>query len=384
MAYKQLAESPEKTTQRVVNSEPDLSIARSFQRDLHPVHFLQKTIGNQQVVRLIQAKRLQSGLNDTAQMEQDSSQGNDGLPVHLKSGLEALSGTNLSGVRVHYNSSKPAQLNALAYTQGQDIYVGQGQEKHLPHEGWHAVQQAQGRVNPITQIKGVSVNDDENLEQEADVMGGEALQMARTERTQVRSYSASVQKKEGNIAQCVLPAIFSGLGAAEWIALGAAGYVVASDAVNQVSGDVAYSFDEMEGVLLPGGGNDVAAYRTAHPNTTITEATHYAAVWFGTSDSRKMGIKFGINFLYDGYAIGNISLSIVETYDWPGWGGNVNVNITPRSLAAGGVSSVRFTVNMGCNNSWFVPDRTGNVIFLLRADGDLSKTSSSRPWSHIG
>lgn len=384
MAYKQLAESPEKTTLRTANREPDSSIALPFQHGLHPVHFLQKTIGNRQVARLIQTKRLQSGLNDTAQMEQDSSQGHDGLPVHLKSGLEALSGTNLTGVRVHYNSSKPAQLNALAYTQGQDIYVGHGQEKHLPHEGWHAVQQAQGRVTPITQIKGVSVNDDENLEQEADVMGGKALQMARTERAQVRSHDTPVQKK-GDVAQCVAPAVLLGLGAAEWIALGAAGYVVASDAINQASGDVSYSFDEMEGVLLPGGGNDVAAYRTAHPNTQINEATHYAAVWFGHRDDRKMGIKFGINFLHDGHAIGNISLSIIETYDWPGWGGNVNVNITPQSFAAGGVSSVRFTVNMGCNNSWFVPDRTGNVIFRLRADGDLSKVSSSSwSWSHIG
>lgn len=383
MAYKQLAESPEKTTQRTANNEPGPSIVRSTHQGAHSAHFLQRTLGNQTVARLIQAKQLQSGQKDNDHTEQFSSSGSTSLPVHLRSGLESLSGTNLSGVRVHYNSSKPAQLNALAYTQGQDIYVGQGQEKYLPHEGWHAVQQAQGRVTPITQIKGVSVNDDENLEQEADVMGGKALQMARTERAQVRSHDTPVQKK-GDVAQCVAPAVFLGLGAAEWIALGAAGYVVASDAVNQASGDVSYSFDEMEGVLLPGGGSDVAAYRTAHPNAQINEATHYAAVWFGYSDDRKMGIKFGINFLHDGHAIGNISLSIIETYDWPGWGGNVNVNITPQSFAAGGVASVRFTVNMGCNNSWFVPDRTGNVIFRLRADGDLSVTSSSRPWSHIG
>lgn len=384
MAYKQLAESPEKTTQRTANNEPGPSIARSTHRDVHSGHFLQRTLGNQTVTRLIQAKQLQSGQKDNDKTEQFSSSGSTSLPVHLRSGLESLSGANLSGVRVHYNSSKPAQLNALAYTQGQDIFVGQGQEKYLPHEGWHAVQQAQGRVTPITQIKGVSVNDDENLEQEADVMGGKALQMARTERAQVRSHDTPVQKK-GDVAQCVAPAVLLGLGAAEWIALGAAGYVVASDAVNQASGDVSYSFDEMEGVLLPGGGNDVAAYRTAHPNTQITEATHYAAVWFGRRDDRMMGIKFGINFLHDGHAIGNISLSIIETYDWPGWGGNVNVNITPQSFAAGGVSSVRFTVNMGCNNSWFVQDTTGNVIFRLRADGDLSKVSSSSwSWSHIG
>lgn len=104
-----------------------------------------------------------------------------GLPQSLKTGLEVLSGIDLSGIRVHNNSSKPAQLNALAYTQGQDIHVGPGQEKHLPHEGWHAVQQMQGRVKPTIQAKGVSINDDADLEREADVMGTKALQIKRAE-----------------------------------------------------------------------------------------------------------------------------------------------------------------------------------------------------------
>ena len=102
-----------------------------------------------------------------------------GIPDSLKSGLELLSGLDLSAVRVKTNSSNPAQLNALAYTQGQDIHVAPGQEKHLPHEGWHAVQQMQGRVNPTTQAKGVSINDDAALEREADVMGAKALQIGR-------------------------------------------------------------------------------------------------------------------------------------------------------------------------------------------------------------
>jgi hypothetical protein len=100
----------------------------------------------------------------------------------LQAGLEALSGMDLSGIRVHTNATKPAQLHALAYTQGQDIYVGPGQEQHLPHEGWHAVQQMQGRVKPTMQAKGVSINDDASLEREADVMGAKALQMKGAER----------------------------------------------------------------------------------------------------------------------------------------------------------------------------------------------------------
>lgn len=78
---------------------------------------------------------------------------NTGLPDNLKSGIEALSGLSMDSVRVHYNSSQPAQLNALAYAQGTDIHVAPGQEQHLPHEAWHVVQQAQGWVRPTMQMK---------------------------------------------------------------------------------------------------------------------------------------------------------------------------------------------------------------------------------------
>ena len=94
-----------------------------------------------------------------------------GLPARLKAAIEALSGIAMDDVKVHYNSSKPAQMRALAYTQGSDIYLAPGQEKHLPHEAWHVVQQKKGRVEPTLQTKGVGVNDDPGLEREATVMG---------------------------------------------------------------------------------------------------------------------------------------------------------------------------------------------------------------------
>jgi hypothetical protein len=102
---------------------------------------------------------------------------NTGLPDQLKSGIESLSGLSMDHVRVHYNSSQPAQLNALAYAQGSDIHLAPGQERQLPHEAWHVVQQAQGRVRPTLQLKdGVQVNDDAGLDREADVMGTKALE----------------------------------------------------------------------------------------------------------------------------------------------------------------------------------------------------------------
>lgn len=112
-----------------------------------------------------------------------------GLPDHLKTGIEALSGHAMDDVEVHYNSGKPAQLNALAYAQGRHIYLGHGQERHLPHEAWHVAQQKQGRVRPTLQANGVAVNDDKTLEKEADVMGARAARASQPVQAKVRQAS---------------------------------------------------------------------------------------------------------------------------------------------------------------------------------------------------
>ncbi|TPG40836.1 DUF4157 domain-containing protein [Flavobacterium pectinovorum] len=126
---------------------------------------------------------------------------NTGLPNNLKSGIENLSGHSMDDVKVHYNSDKPAQLNAHAYAQGTDIHIASGQEKHLPHEAWHVIQQKQGRVKPTLQMKGkVNVNDDKGLENEADVMGAKALQTkSKSESAKVSTNNKSVQNN--SIAQ---------------------------------------------------------------------------------------------------------------------------------------------------------------------------------------
>lgn len=119
---------------------------------------------------------LQGRFATTAQAKAEPNQ--MGMPDSLKSGIESLSGMDMSSVRVHANSDKPAQLNAHAYAQGNDIHLAPGQEQHLPHEAWHVVQQHQGRVQPTTQMQGVGINDDQALESEADAMGAQALRSA--------------------------------------------------------------------------------------------------------------------------------------------------------------------------------------------------------------
>jgi hypothetical protein len=134
---------------------------------------LQESIGDSTQVKQLKAyQQLADNLSHVKQLKANTT----GLPDQLKSGIESLGGMSLDHVNVHYNSGKPGQLNAHAYAQGSDIHVAPGQEKHLPHEAWHVVQQAQGRVKPTMQLKaGVPVNDDAGLEKEADEMGAKAL-----------------------------------------------------------------------------------------------------------------------------------------------------------------------------------------------------------------
>lgn len=98
-----------------------------------------------------------------------------GLPDTLKAGVEQRSGLSMDDVHVHYNSSKPARVQALAYTQGTEIHVGPGQERHLAHEMWHVVQQKQGRVKATSHMNGTPLNDEAGLEQEAEQLGKREL-----------------------------------------------------------------------------------------------------------------------------------------------------------------------------------------------------------------
>ena len=136
--------------------------------------------------------------NAAAQRANAPRPNNTGMPDNLKAGIESLSGFSMDDVRVHYNSSKPATVQALAYTQGTDIHVAPGQEKCLPHEAWHVAQQMAGRVSPTTNINGMPVNDNAALEHEADVMGEKAMQRKKMTYTQFRNPLNHL-----NIMQCL-------------------------------------------------------------------------------------------------------------------------------------------------------------------------------------
>lgn len=95
-----------------------------------------------------------------------------GIPAQLKERLEESTGLSLDDVRVHYNSDLPARLDALAYTQGNRVEIGPGQERHLPHELGHVVQQKLGTVRAnAMHASGVALNTDTRLERQADEIG---------------------------------------------------------------------------------------------------------------------------------------------------------------------------------------------------------------------
>ena len=128
----------------------------------------------------VKQRNMQAAIaNSPRQQARQLKANSTGLPDKLKAGVESLSGHALDDVQVHYNSARPAQLQAHAYAQGRDIHVAPGQEDHLPHEAWHVVQQQQGRVKPTAQLAGQPpINNNAGLEHEADVQGARATAVA--------------------------------------------------------------------------------------------------------------------------------------------------------------------------------------------------------------
>lgn len=138
----------------------------------HPLLRVQRLAGNRATSLLLQAR---ANAADAQPAPAPVALVNRcGLPDVLRAGVESLSGLDLSQVRVYRDSARPAQLNALAFAQGDEIHLGPGQERHLPHEAWHVVQQRQGRVKATPQRAGAAINDETSLETEADRMGARA------------------------------------------------------------------------------------------------------------------------------------------------------------------------------------------------------------------
>lgn len=130
-----------------------------------PTQLMQRTVGNQATAQLM-AGESQEHADDAGQYERSA-----GLPDQLRQRIEKMSGLSLDDILVFYGSTKPEQLGAHAFAQGNQIHLAPNQEQHLPHEAWHIVQQRQGRVQSTAQVGDTPVNDQAQLEQEATTLG---------------------------------------------------------------------------------------------------------------------------------------------------------------------------------------------------------------------
>lgn len=102
--------------------------------------------------------------------------GSTGIPGAMQERFEASSGLSFDDVRIHYNSPRPAKIGALAYTQGTQVYIGPGQERHLEHELGHVLQQKRGIVKADGYLNGLPVNRDPRLERAADLGADQPVQ----------------------------------------------------------------------------------------------------------------------------------------------------------------------------------------------------------------
>lgn len=114
-----------------------------------------------------------------------------GIPVQMRQAFEQETGISFADVRVHYRSSRPRELGARAYAQGNHVYLGPGQEQHLGHELGHVAQQKRGWVTPTGRVGGVPVNDDPRWEQAADQLAQRAARSTPEQPVQRLAANAS-------------------------------------------------------------------------------------------------------------------------------------------------------------------------------------------------
>ena len=121
---------------------------------------------------------------DTNQTQQNHvAETSQSLPSNVKNQMESNLQADFSSVKIK-ESEKATQAGALAYTQGDEITFAPGKfqphnqdgQELLGHELTHVLQQRSMNIPTTKQQKGLSINDDPALENQADQMGKLAAQ----------------------------------------------------------------------------------------------------------------------------------------------------------------------------------------------------------------
>lgn len=103
----------------------------------------------------------------------------DKLPEEVAGKMGRSLGADFSDVKVHLNSEKAQKLNAIAFTQGNEIDFAPGQynpgslpgQELIGHELIHVLQQRNGKVKTETSNKGLQIANEARFENEADHFG---------------------------------------------------------------------------------------------------------------------------------------------------------------------------------------------------------------------
>lgn len=127
-----------------------------------------------------------------------------GLPAPLIQKAEQLGGVPLDDVRVHYRSSEPDRLGALAFAQGTHIFLAPQQESHIGHELRHVVQQKKGLVQPQFTLLGQPINASPSLERDADAWDAllSPLMSSAPRLSSVNHQSAAATVQRFAVIQC--------------------------------------------------------------------------------------------------------------------------------------------------------------------------------------
>lgn len=142
----------------------------------HPLHALQRSVGNAAVVEAVESD--DEGRSPV--LDVVGRGGGRALPAEVQRSMSAaFGGTDFSDVRLHDDGAAKASAQAVgarAYTTGHEIVLGDGVDiaspdgqRTLAHELTHVVQQRSGPVDGTDSGDGVSVSDPgDRFEREAE------------------------------------------------------------------------------------------------------------------------------------------------------------------------------------------------------------------------
>ena len=212
MAINRFSQEDKKTCARKVK-KPEGSIAypSPHKSEQAALAGLQRQIGNRAVQRLLVQCRGEGAFDlddETTGRINSQRGGGQALDSGMQAQMSAATGQDFSGVKVHTDAESQSlsqQLEAKAFTTGQDIFFNEGTyqpgsssgQELLAHELTHVVQQRSGAASGSAQGGGMTVNAPGDVfEQEADSVAAQVTRAGSAEIQRQTEEEAEIQMQE--------------------------------------------------------------------------------------------------------------------------------------------------------------------------------------------